>query len=72
MTHNMTVTIEEPLWKAMKQHPEIRWSAIMKRAAEEKLRALEILERAIGRRKLTDEEIRAFAVKLGKEITGRK
>ena len=45
MTHNMTVTIEEPLWEKMKKHSEIRWSAVMKKAAQEKLKALEVLEK---------------------------
>ena len=45
MTHNMTVSIEDPLWDAMKKHSEIRWSIVMKDAAKEKLNALAILER---------------------------
>ncbi len=68
----MTVTIDEPLWKAMKKHPEVRWSVVMKRAAEERLGALEVLERIKGKHKLSEKEINEFAIKLGKEITGRK
>ncbi len=72
MPHNMTVTIEEPLWKEMKKHSEIRWSAVMKEAAVRKLKALAVLERLAGENKLSEEEIREFSVALGKKITGRK
>lgn len=70
MPHNMTVTIEEPLWEKMKKHNEIRWSAVMKGAAKEKLRALEVLEK-IAKTHLSEKEIEEFAVKLGKKVTSR-
>lgn len=71
MTHNLTVTIEAPLWQAMKCHPEIRWSAVMKDAAKEKLQALAVLERLVKKTRLSEEEITEFAVKLGKKISAR-
>lgn len=71
MPHNMTVTIEDPLWTEMKKHSEIRWSAVMKEAAKEKLKALTVLERLAKKTRLTENEIEAFAVKLGKKVTGR-
>ncbi|MBS3127569.1 hypothetical protein J4410_00305 [Candidatus Woesearchaeota archaeon] len=72
MTHNMTVTVEEPLWKEMKKHHEIRWSAIMKDAAKEKLRALAILERYSKQSPLGEKEIKKISVELGKRISNRK
>lgn len=72
MPHNLTVTIEDNLWKAMKKHREIRWSAVMKAAAEEKLKALEVLERIAGQHKMTEKELIEFSVAIGKKITGRK
>ncbi len=72
MTHNLTVTIEDPLWKEMKRHEEIRWSAVMKEAAKEKLRALHILEKLAEKTRLSEEEIEEFAVKLGKKVSGRR
>lgn len=61
MSHNMTVTIEDPLWNKMKQHEEIRWSAVMKEAAKEKLKALIVLERLARTAHLSEKEIEAFA-----------
>ncbi|MBI4143963.1 hypothetical protein HY486_01820 [Candidatus Woesearchaeota archaeon] len=72
MSHNMTVTVEEDLWKAMKTRPEIRWSVVMKEAAKNKLNALAILDKLSSKTKQSEEEIEAFAVKLGKKITCRK
>lgn len=71
MTHNMTVTIEDELWKEMKAHSEIRWSAVMKEAAKDKLKALKILERLSENSNLSEREIETISVKLGKKISGR-
>jgi len=71
MPHNMTVTIEDPLWNEMKQHEEIRWSTVMKEAAKEKLRALIVLERLTRTAHLSEKDIETFAVKLGKKVTSR-
>ena len=72
MPHNLTVTIEDPLWAEMKKHADVRWSAVMKEAAREKLKALAVLHQLQARSKLTEEDIEAFSIKLGKKITKRK
>lgn len=71
MAHNLTVTVEDTLWSEMKQHPEIRWSAVMKEAAREKLKALVVLERLAKKTKLSEREIEEFAVRLGKKVSAR-
>lgn len=71
MPHNMTVTIEEPLWKEMRKHNEIRWSAVMKEAVKLKLNALSILNRIANRTKLSEKEIEDFAIRLGKKVNAR-
>ena len=73
MSHNMTVTIDEPLWKEMKKHSEIRWSAVMKEAARRKLEALKALEQIAQNSKLSEKEIEEFVMELlEKEKSGRK
>ncbi len=69
MTHNLTVTVENPLWDEMKKYSEIRWGVIMKEAAKEKIKALELLEKISKNIKLTEKEIEDFSIKLGKRIT---
>jgi len=68
MPHNLTVTIEDPLWAEMKKHADVRWSAVMKEAAREKLKALAVLHRLEGRSKLTEQDIEEFSVRLGKRV----
>jgi len=64
----MTVTVEDPLWKEMKNHPEIRWGIIMKEAVREKIKALTVLNKLVQKNKLSEEDIEKFAIKLGKKI----
>ena len=68
MVHNLTVTVEDDLWKDMKEHPEVRWGIVMKEAAKEKLRALIMLNKLVEKGKLTEEEIEKFALKLSRRI----
>lgn len=68
MPHNLTVTVEDTLWKDMKKHAEIRWSAVMKDAAREKLKVLETLENLAKKNRLSEDEIEKLAIELGKKI----
>ncbi len=72
MAHNLTVTVEDDLWTEMRKHEEIRWGAVMKEAAKEKLKALLVLERLSSKSRLTEKDIKKMSVDLGKEIVGRK
>lgn len=72
MPHNMTVTIEDPLWDEMRKHEDVRWSSVMKSAVKEKLGALSVLENLMNKSKLSDKEINEFAVKLGKNVNRAK
>jgi hypothetical protein len=64
----MTVTVEDELWNEMKRHHEIRWSAVMKDAAREKLKALAILQRLAKKTHLSEKEIEKFAIELGRKV----
>ncbi|MFH1054451.1 MAG: hypothetical protein V1740_08575 [Candidatus Woesearchaeota archaeon] len=72
MPHNLTVTVDDNLWKDMKKHSEIRWSAVMKDAARNKIKALDTLNRFAKKTTLSGKEIEDFAVSLGKKITKRR
>lgn len=71
MPHNMTVTIEDPLWEKMKEVKEVRWSAIMKNAVERELRARSLLNRISKGKQFTEDEITKIALHLGKKVSGR-
>lgn len=72
MPHNMTVTIEDPLWERMKECKDVRWSVVMKEAVKRKINALAVLEKMASTNILSEEEITRLAVKLGKKVSGRK
>lgn len=72
MSHNLTVTIEDSLWTEMKKHHEIRWSAVMKDAAKEKLKAITILDKLAKKTTFSEKELEDFAVQLGKKVSGRR
>jgi hypothetical protein len=72
MTHNLTVTVEDPLWEEMKKHQDIRWSVVMKEAAREKLKALTVLDRLTKKSKISEKEMEEFAIKLSRKINKRK
>ena len=71
MPHNMTVTLEDPLWDKMKQHKDVRWSVVMKEAVKEKMRALAVLEELAKKSSLSEKEIKAFALELGRKVNAR-
>ena len=72
MAHNLTVTVEDELWNKMRKHPEIRWGIVMKEAASTRLQALEVLDKVAKKTKLSEKDIEAIAVKIGKQITNRQ
>ena len=72
MPHNLTVTVEDDLWNEMKKHSEIRWSAVMKEAAKEKLQALAVLKKLVAKTSMSEKEIEKIALKLGKRVTDRQ
>ncbi len=72
MTHNLTVTVDDELWTEMQKYTEIRWSAVMKEATKEKIKALKILEKFVKKTKMSESEIENFAIKLGKKVTNRR
>jgi len=71
MAHNLTVTVDDELWEAMRKHNDIRWSAVMKQAAKEKIEALKILNALTKKTALSEKQIEALSVKIGKRVSHR-
>lgn len=68
MAHNMTVTVDDKLWKEMQKHDDIRWSVVMRRAVQEKLGALAALGAISHKTPLSEDEIEKISVDIGKKI----
>ncbi len=53
---NITLSIPEELHRKMRKHTEFKWSEIARQAFERKLGEIELMEKLLGKSKLTEEE----------------
>ncbi|MBI4014739.1 MAG: hypothetical protein HY365_02170 [Candidatus Aenigmarchaeota archaeon] len=63
---NMTLSVPEELHRRMKEHTELKWSDIARRAFERKLKEVEMAEKLLRTSELTEED----AEKIGHKIKG--
>ena len=61
---NMTLAIPKELHKVMKEHSEIRWSEIARRAMWEQARKLELLEALTEKSELTEKDVKEIGRKI--------
>ena len=61
---NMTLSIPEELHKKMKAMNEIRWSEIARRAIEERINDLEIMNKIASKSKITNKDINEISKKI--------
>jgi len=61
---NITLAIPDELHKKMKQLSEIRWSEVARRAIEQRVNDLEVMNKIASKSKITDKEIREISKKI--------
>ena len=54
---NITLSISEELHKVVKQHNEIKWSEIARRAISEQVQKIKMMEKIASKSKLTEKGI---------------
>jgi hypothetical protein len=54
---NMTLSVDEELYEIIKSHPEVKWSAIARKAMKEYAHRLKILNRIAAKSKLTEKDV---------------
>ncbi|MBC7129157.1 MAG: hypothetical protein H5T45_05450 [Thermoplasmatales archaeon] len=54
---NITLSIPDELKKKMEKYSEIKWSQIARKAIEEKIRELELLDKLTKDSKLTEKDV---------------
>lgn len=64
---NMTLSIPEELHKKMKNMSDIRWSEIARRAIEQRINDLEVMNKIASKSKLTKKDVE----EIGKKIKSR-
>lgn len=68
---NMTLSIPNELHKRMKQHTELKWSDVARKAFERKLAEFEFMEKTLSKSKLTEEDAEKIGHKIKAEIRKR-
>lgn len=64
---NMTLAIPEELHKRMKKLSEIRWSEVARKALEQRVNDLEMMEKIASKSKLTKRDAKKIAHKIDSE-----
>ncbi len=55
---NITLSLPEELYQKLKNHPEIRWSEVARKAIQQYLDELELLDKLTAKSQLTDDDAR--------------
>ena len=65
---NITLSLPEDIYRIVKEHKEIRWSEIARRAIEEYARKLALLDALTENSELTEEDIMLIDEKIKESI----
>ena len=68
---NVTLAVPEELHSIMKEHNEIKWSEVARRAMWEQAKKLELMDKILLKSKLTEAEAAEIGKKIKKEIAKR-
>ena len=68
---NMTLSIPEELHKKLKQHTELKWSDVARKAFEKKLNDIELMDKLLSKSQLTEEDAERIGHKIKHEIAKR-
>lgn len=68
---NVTLAVPEELHKIMRQHPEIKWSEIARRAMWEYAKKLELMNRITSKSKLTEKDVFELDSKMKEKLLRR-
>ena len=61
---NMTLSIPKELHEKMKKMSEIRWSEVARRAIEQRVNDLEIMDKLASKSKLTKKDVESISKKI--------
>ncbi|MBU0929886.1 MAG: hypothetical protein KJ623_02345 [Nanoarchaeota archaeon] len=68
---NITLSIPDELNGKMKHHTDIRWSEVARKAIEQKIEDLELMDKIIAKSKLTQKDVDEFDKKIKSLATKR-
>jgi hypothetical protein len=65
---NLTLAIPQSLRKKMKEHPEIRWSEVVRMEIQKKIEDLELMDRLTQRSRLSAKEALKISEKIDEDV----
>jgi predicted CopG family antitoxin len=68
---NITLSIPEDIYKKMKMLNDIRWSEIARRAIEERINDLEVMNKITSKSKLTKKDVEEISKKINSRLAKR-
>ena len=68
---NITLTVSRAMYKEMKKHRELKWSAIARQAFQKRLEELKLMDKMLSKSKLTEEDAEIIGHKIKHEIRKR-
>jgi hypothetical protein len=66
----ITVNVDDDLKERMDKHPEINWSEVTRQAIQEKIEALEVMDKLTSESDLSESDVQEIADKINE--SGRK
>lgn len=68
---NVTLIVPNELQEKMKQHSEIRWSEVIRKAIQKKIEDLEFLDKLTAKSKLTPKDVLEISKKVDASVAKR-
>ena len=66
----ITVNVDDELKERMEKHPEINWSEVTRQAIQEKIEALEVMDKLTSESELTESDVQEITDKINE--SGRR
>lgn len=68
---NITLSIPEELHKKMKKFSEVRWSEIARKALEQRVNDMEVMEQIVSKSKFTKKDVEEISKKIKRSAATR-
>ena len=71
MSRNITLSVGDEVFERMKEHSEIRWSEVARRAIEARLELLDVLDVIGSKSRLTEKDVEELSAKVKRGVARR-
>jgi hypothetical protein len=68
---NLTLSVSEELSQKMRKFPKVKWSVVAREAIEKEIEKLEVLDKLLGKSRLTEKDAERIGHKIKHEMNER-